>query len=229
MSQKLYIIHGWTYSLDKWQPIVPLLEKAGYEVVLLKVPGLTAPSKKVWDIDGYVAWLANELANESAPLVVAHSNGGRIALRFENTYPGKLKKLILVDAAGVPEQQTPKKAKLGLLRGIAKLGRPLRRVPGLRKVFYRAIGGHDYLQAPTNMKQTMQNMLKANELIDFAGVVAPTTLIWGDHDQQTPLSDGKFMERHIPGATLQVVKDARHAPMFTHPDEVAALIIEALK
>jgi pimeloyl-ACP methyl ester carboxylesterase len=229
MSQKIYIIHGWTYNLDKWQPILPLLQKAGYDPVVLRVPGLTSPSRKVWDIDGYVDWLKGELAREPAPVVIGHSNGGRIALRFDNCYPGRLKRLILIDAAGVPQQQAPRKAKLTVLRALAKLGRPLRHLPVLKNIFYRLIGAQDYLQAPANMKKTMQNMLDANQLIDFAAVSTPTTLIWGEQDTQTPLADAKFMARHIPGAKLLTIKDGRHAPMFTHPQQVAAYITEALQ
>jgi pimeloyl-ACP methyl ester carboxylesterase len=229
MSQRVYVVHGWTYNLDKWQPIVPLLQKAGIELTFLKVPGLTAPSDKVWNIDDYVEWLKGELKNEKQPIVIGHSNGGRIALRFENTYPGRIKKLILIDAAGVPHEQASSRLKLSVLKVISKLGKPLKHIPLVKKAFYRLIGAQDYLQAPSNMKKTMQNMLDANELIKFDKVSVPTTLIWGAHDQQTPLSDGKFMEQHIPDATLHTINGSRHAPMFTHSEEVAKLIVEAVK
>lgn len=227
-NQKLYIIHGWTYNLDKWQPILPMLKKAGFDPILLSVPGLTAPSDKVWTIDGYANWLQQELADEPKPLVVGHSNGGRIALRFENLHPGRLKGLVLIDAAGVPHQTSKSRAKIVVLRVMAKIGKPLKYVPIVRRVFYRLIGGQDYLNAPANMKKTMQNMLAANDLLDFAAVSVPTTLIWGSEDQQTPLADGKFMAQHIPGAQLHIIDEARHAPMYTHADQVAEIIEAAL-
>lgn len=227
---KLFIIHGWTYSLDKWSVIVDLLEKEGFTPVQLRVPGLTAPSKKVWDIDSYVAWLSECLSGEEHPVVIGHSNGGRIALSFAQKYPNRLSRLILIDSAGIPnDHYLTAKLKLKTLRTISRFGQPVKKVPGVRKVFYKLIGAHDYEQAPPNMKKTMQNMLEADKLIHLKHIKTPVTLIWGRNDSQTSLRDGRLMQRKIKGAKLFVIDGARHAPMATHPQKVSQLIVKVLK
>src|SRR5690349_17232860 len=100
--KKVFIVHGWTYSLDKWTEICGLLRNMGIEPIQLRVPGLTEPSDKAWDIDGYVEWLNDKLKDEKNPVVIGHSNGGRISLAFVQKYPNKLGKLILIDSAGIP-------------------------------------------------------------------------------------------------------------------------------
>ncbi len=224
---KLFIIHGWTYSLDKWTAICRLLKEAGFEPVLLKVPGLTAPSDKVWDMDGYVQWLDKQLAGEAAPVVIGHSNGGRIALSYAQAHPGRLKHLILIDSAGVVNTRKTRTAKLKTLKLLAKVGKVLTPIPGVKQTFYRVIGGQDYLQAPPNMKQTMQQMFEADNQLEFKRIDVPTTIIWGRDDSYTPLRDGQKMAAMLPDADLHVIDHARHAPFFSHPDEVIDVIQKA--
>lgn len=228
MKKKIFVIHGWTYSLEKWQPIQSLLASKGIELVLLKVPGLTEPSARVWDMDGYVAWLHEKIKTHEYPVVIGHSNGGRIALNYLTKYPGTFSELILIDSAGVPHQQPLARLKLGVLRALSKLGKPIAKIPTLKRIVYRVIGAQDYHQAPSNMKKTMQNMLKANTTIAFDKIDVPTTLIWGMADQQTPIGDANFLAKTIPGAKLHIIQNARHAPMFTHPGAVAAIIEEVV-
>ncbi len=226
---KVYILHGWTYSLDKWEEFCQQMQAAGYETIQLKVPGLTAPSSKVWTIDQYVEWLHKELAKESSPIVIGHSNGGRIALAYAQRYPGRLGKLVLVDSAGIPFKNRLHEAKRRTLRWAAKTSKPLANVKPLRKLVYRAVGAHDYLEAPPNMKRTLQNMLEADQRLDLASVQVPTTIIWGKGDTYTPLSMGKKMNRLISGSHLFVIAGAKHAPFYTHPHETIKLIRHELE
>ncbi len=226
---QIFIIHGWSYNLDKWQPIMPFLKAQNLEPILLKVPGLTTPSDKVWDIKGYIKWLDGELKGEPNPIVIGHSNGGRIALSYAQANPGRLKQLILIDSAGLAEHSLIKKTKLGILSGLSKIGKPLARIPLLRKVFYKVIGAQDYYQAPPNMRETMQNMLFADSKLDLTQINLPTTLIWGREDNITPLKDGKKIAKLLPNSSLNIIDRAKHAPQATQPEMVAELIKNAIE
>jgi pimeloyl-ACP methyl ester carboxylesterase len=228
MSQKVFVVHGWTYSLDKWQTIVPLLKAQGIEPILLKVPGLTAPSTKVWTIDDYVEWLQGELKGEEAPIVIGHSNGGRIALALLQKYPARFKQLILIDSAGLPHNTVAGNTKLSTLKIIAKAGKPLAKIPVVSKAFYKLIGAQDYRQAPPNMRATMQNMLNADQFIDLSKITIPVTLIWGAEDTATPLKDGRTMHKQIQGSQLHVIDGARHAPHATRAAQVADIITDVV-
>jgi len=226
---KVFIIHGWTYNLDKWQDIVLELKLRDIEPVLLKVPGLTEPSDKVWDIDGYINWLDEQLKGQDKPIVIGHSNGGRIALSYIQRYPTRLKQLILIDSAGVAHNETNSVVKLKVLKIISKIGKVFSLVPPIRKLFYKLIGAQDYLNAPPNMRQTMGNMLKADQTIDFKNINLPVTIIWGREDTITPLADGQKINAGIKNSKLIVIDGARHAPMATHAAKVADYIAEAFK
>lgn len=226
--KKVFIIHGWTYNLEKWDEVTKSLKKLGIDPILLKVPGLTGPSKKVWDIDGYVEWLDLKLKGEDKPIVIGHSNGGRIALSFVQKHPGKLGQLILIDSAGVAHNELIPSTKLKSLKVISKAGKGLSHVPVVKKSFYKLIGAQDYLNAPQNMKLTMRNMLSADKNIDLSKLSIPTTIIWGRNDTITPLKDGNKLHAGITGSDLHVIDDARHAPFYNHADEVAKIIASAV-
>ena len=93
MSKKidLYIIHGWTYTIKPWDKTLEILKKNDINVHMLKVPGLTEESEKVFTINDYVRW-----ANQNIPdgaIALGHSNGGRILLNLCAKKPKKLKTL----------------------------------------------------------------------------------------------------------------------------------------
>ncbi len=222
--QKLYIIHGWTYSLDSWATVCELLRQKDIEPVQLKVPGLTEPSNEVWDIDGYVEWLHTVLKDEPNPSVLGHSNGGRIALWYAARHKS-LKQLILLDSAGIPHHGKRRAA----VRVLAKVASPLKHIPLAKKVVYHVLGAQDYNNALPNMKHTMHNLLEADERLDLGKVHLPTTIIWGANDTVTPLGDAQKLHRSIAGSTLHVIDGARHAPHATHATQLVDLIAAAMR
>jgi len=58
----------------------------------------------------------------------------------------------------------------------------------------------------------------------FPQVTQPVDIFWGDRDGQTPLSDGRYMEKHLPQVELHVYPGTRHAVHKTNAREIAAVI-----
>lgn len=222
-SQVLYIIHGWTYTVEPWTETLERLKKAGLKVKMLHVPGLTEPSRKVWAIDQYVEW-ANQQLPDGA-IALGHSNGGRILLNLCRQNPAKLRHLILLDAAGVYE---PSK-KRDLLRLLAKAAAPLKKVRLLRKVIHKLIGANDYGRAPENMKKTLANMLESDKSLDLTKISTPTTILWGKDDTVTPPRQAKIMHQKIAGSRLTFKAGWTHAPYISDPKGLAESIIQIVE
>jgi pimeloyl-ACP methyl ester carboxylesterase len=55
-------------------------------------------------------------------------------------------------------------------------------------------------------------------------VVAPTLLVWGKEDRLVPLVYADEFARRLPGARVETVSDAGHAPQLERPDVVARLV-----
>jgi len=228
-KKKLYIVHGWAYSLEPWQETVDTLKALGVEVVQLKVPGLTEPSDEVWTIDMYVDWLKGQFDSDVKPVVLAHSNGGRIALNFLTKHPSGISRLILLNSAGMYDSSTFMLLKRKLGAGLAKVFRVLKRVPLAKKVVYKLLGARDYDRAPDNMKQTLQNMISSDKNLDISGLKGSTSLLWGLKDQETTITNGRKINGLIEGSSLREFENWGHAPYRTHPKELAGAIIEAME
>ena len=215
----LYIIHGWTYTVEPWNRTIKILnDKYQIKVEMLHIPGLTDPSKKVWTIDEYVKW-ADSLLPEDA-IVLGHSNGGRILLNLLSRQPDRVSHLILLDAAGVYE---PSK-KRDILRKLSQVLAPLRRVKILRKIIHKMIGAGDYDKAPENMKKTLTNMLDSDRNLDISKVKVKTDILWGGMDKITPPRQAKKMHQLIKKSRLKLFPNWTHAPYIVDPEGLAKTI-----
>ena len=219
----LYIIHGWTYTVEPWKKTLEILKEKGIKFEMLNVPGLTSPSKKIWTIDDYVSWANKNIPDNAVAL--GHSNGGRILLNLCSKNPEKLRKLILLDSAGVYE----KSRKRDILRKVSKLGAPLKKSKLISKVFHKLIGASDYSNAPENMKKTLSNMLDSDKNLNLEPVSTPTIILWGEKDTVTPPRQAKVLNEKLKNSKLKFYKNWTHAPYISNPPELASAIITALK
>lgn len=242
VMSKIFIIHGWTYTTAKWQEFVGLMQASGFEVVQLTVPGLTESTDKAWTLETYVEWLKEKLSAESSsasnsakatsdlqkategkqnPIVIGHSNGGRIALAFAAKYPDKIKQLILIDSAGIYHNELPLRIKRTVFGAAAKIGKKITQSETIRKILYKLAGESDYKNATPQMRKTMANLISADLAPELSKITAPTLIIWGAKDKATPLSDGRLMNQQIKNSSLYIIEGAGHSPHATNAKEVA--------
>ncbi|MBP7018185.1 alpha/beta hydrolase [Candidatus Saccharibacteria bacterium] len=224
---KIYILHGWAYSTEKWQPFLLALKDRKIDSKMLYIPGLTDELDEAWDIDNYIKWLAETLPNEPV-ILLGHSNGGRLALNYAYVYPDRVKQLILLDSAGIYHGGLAR-IKRNVFKKTAKLGKKITKSEGAKKVLYKLARVSDYKEAPEHMKITMQNMIDSDKGLSLSEIQNKTNIIWGGMDKITPLTDGVQMHRQIADSSFKVVDDARHSPQFTHVDEVADIVTRALR
>jgi len=224
---KIYILHGWAIDPNnqgKWQPFMDLLKKKKIKVEFLQIPGLDKPLKKPWSLTNYVQWLSNQLPQNKKVILLGHSFGGQLAIRFAATYPEKVKQLILIGSSGIIDRSLNKRLKRSIFRSITKVGKIVTNSPFLRKSLYKLTREQDYYQASHIMRQTMQNVLKDEILDNLPNIDCPTQIIWGQNDTTTPLKHAYVLKNSIKNSKLQLIKHARHSPQFTHPEEVVKVI-----
>ncbi len=225
--KEILALHGWAVSTEKWESISKELSKKGIKLNLPNIPVLTEKADKAWDLNNYVSWLKKQIGTKKVVLL-GHSNGGRIALAFAQKYPENLKKIILIDSAGIYHNELPLKIKRFIFKGLASVGKKITTSESLRKYLYKLTGESDYKKANHIQRQTMVNLISEDLQPMLGNIKTPTLIIWGENDKATPLSDGKLMQKLIKGAKLKVINGAKHSPHFTHPKEVAEIINEYL-
>ena len=219
----LYVIHGWTYTVEPWNATIEILKQHGIEIRMLHVPGLTSPSDKVWTIDDYVNWADQNIPDGA--IALGHSNGGRILLNLLSKKPEKLRHVILLDAAGVYEESK----KRDVSRKISKLMSPLKQIKPLRKVYHKILGASDYDRAPENMKKTLANMLDSDKKLDLSTITTNASIFWGKMDNITPPRQALKMHRGLKNSTLKFYDDWTHAPYICDPEGLARVIYDDLR
>jgi esterase len=98
----LVILHGLFGSSDNWQTIGKALSELGYRVVLtdLRNHG-QSPHDPTFDLDVMSDDLYELLLSQSisSPIIIGHSLGGKVAMRFACKFPSQLSALIVMDIA----------------------------------------------------------------------------------------------------------------------------------
>ena len=237
MKKTIFILHGWAVASgnanqEKWQPFIDQLENAGHTVVFLKIPGLSAPLNTVWNLDDFVCWLSQEIqerAQNQKIVLLGHSFGGQIAVKYVAQNPKHIEKLILLDSAGIKDTAPKAVIKRAVFLVAAKVGRVIFTSDFMRSVLYKLAKESDYKNAPPLLRRTMSNILDAEVVADLPKISVPTKIIWGENDTVTPVKHAHQMHVLITNSQLSLIADARHSPQFTHTTQTAEVVQEFLK
>lgn len=227
---KIIVLHGWTKNKDKWQTFLNILKTKGIRTEFPNIPGLTEKLDKIWTLENYIQWLKNITDKEKEKaILIGHSNGGRIALAFTNLFPQKVEKLILIDSSGIYHNELSLKIKRTVFKALAKLGKKITSSQAMRNLLYKLARESDYKDLDENIKKTFINLTSVDLKPTLSNIKIPTLIIWGDKDRIEPLSYGIQMNELIENSKLKIIKDAKHAPQYTNPLEVANLVTDFLK
>lgn len=211
----IVLLHGWGGSIASFAPVHAHLEK-DFTVYSLDMPGFgESPEPPCpWGTVEYAALVEKFLYQQAIekPILIGHSFGGRLTIRL--AAKGIPKKIILVDAAGIPPHRSMgyylRVYRFKALKGVLSL-------PGLHLVkpkvldWYRnKYGSSDYKDTSGVMRGSFIKVVNEDLRPLLSQIRTSALLIWGDQDTATPLSDGELMEKEIPDSGLVVLKNTGH-------------------
>lgn len=231
-SKTVIILHGWGDSSAGWLEFGRRL--AGkYQVVIVDLPGFgkTDMPHEAWGLDDYAAFVAHFLKKIDvvAFAVVAHSNGGAIAIRGLAGGQLQAERLALLSSAGV---RSTYKGRKRVLRLIVKTGKALatplpetfkRR---LRRKLYTTVGS-DMLVAE-HLQETFKRVVGDDVQADAAKLGLPVILVYGENDVSTPPDYGRLLHERIDGSTLEIIGSAEHFVHKDKPQQVLKIVEEFL-
>ena len=223
-GQPLLFLHGWGTSAELFAPLAGPLQH-GRRLILPDVPGFgaTPAPDTPWSVADYVEWTAALLRRLSVERsdIIGHSNGGRIAMKLAATHPELVRRLVLTGAAGIrPRHGLAYHARVRgykALRAVSTaplLPAPVRGWAGKRA---ERRGSADYRAASGAMRGTLVRIVNEDLRPLLPRIAAPVLLIWGERDGETPLDDGRALERLIPDAGLVVFEGAGHYAYLEQP------------
>ena len=233
MKYPIVILHGWGLSEKRFAPLTTALQKSGYQVHSFDFPGFgesLIPKDPMTLVD-YTAFLADYLSKHKIqkPILLGHSFGGRVALKFQEVYPGRTKALVLTGTPGFTP--TPRR-RLMFFIALAKVGKFIFSLPGIsyiqdsvRRWYYYLVGAREFYRAEGSMRATFKNIVAEPLEKPMKAVRVPTLLVWGALDQITPVWIAKKMHEVIVGSQLIIIPEANHGVPYREP----ALFIKTIR
>ncbi len=227
------LLHGWGGSIASFGPIPSILAEHCH-VIALDLPGFgqTPLPDRAWGARDYATMVGGFIRQrELAPVVVVgHSHGGRTAIALAAREPELIRKLVLVDSAGLVPRRSARYylqvSSFKALRHVVSLPLLKRWENRILPWAYRTLGSGDYQAAGDPVRRATLVKVVNGDLRQLLPLIqAPTLLIWGSEDRVTPLADGKLMERLIPDAGLVILEGAGHFSYLDDLDRFCRIVI----
>jgi pimeloyl-ACP methyl ester carboxylesterase len=223
--------HGWARDHRDFIPTAEALAPFARSY-LVDLPGFGATPRP----DG--AWGTAEYADHAVEFMrahgvnrfiwVGHSFGGRMGLRAGVRAPEAIAGLVLAGCAGIPRVRKPwdiwrSKAR----QRIFKFKRDMAKTQAEKDALERQYGSVDYIHsAEIGMRDVFLATIREDQTPDLGRISAPTELIFGARDVDTPPEAGRRIAGAITGARYTEVPYLDHHTICSRGHHQIAMAVK---
>ncbi len=249
-GEPVLLLHGILSSLHTWDGWAEKL-KSEYRVIRLDLPpfGLTGSGNFEYSRDNFIKFINDftEALYIKEYNVAGNSLGGFFAWNLALSYPEKVKKLIVIDPAGYP-QDTPLPVKLMASPFIGKISTFMTPEFMVRKNLKDTYGQpekidnqtieryHELMLREGNREGARKLFMFIENMSTFSSyswaiseIKQPTMIMWGGRDTWIPTEEmTRNWKRDLPDAELVIFENAGHIPMEEIPGETVITAIKFL-
>lgn len=227
----IVLLHGYLSSSKYWNKLEPYLLKAGYKVVKIDLLGFGDAPKPIEceysykDHVEYISYKIDELLEDEKIILVGHSMGSLIALRYAIKRPKKVFKLVMLN----PPMYANSMQAHETLYGTGRFYR-LIIYSRFRRLIWRFLKltvrhpyiGHHSFEA---RERSLSNLIKRAEVFDDLEKIKVRTLLTvGSKDRKIYLDN---LKKYKPIKNVEVVvRDFTHHAPAQNPKEVSEIIID---
>jgi pimeloyl-ACP methyl ester carboxylesterase len=203
----LILLHGVGGDCSDWLKDFSFFTRH-FHVIALDLPGFGFSDEP--DCHATPSWYGAFLKDFMDALgisdayIIGHSLGGAVALALALDFPHKVKKLVLIDSAG--------------LGHISWTGRALRS-------YFKLKGKVSGATRPSGPSGDTREWVLADRL---QAVKVPLMMVWGGRDPYFPVSQAKQAHTLIPGSRLRIFDCTCHAPQREFAEEFHQAVDEFL-
>ncbi|MDE5764974.1 MAG: alpha/beta hydrolase [Ruminococcus sp.] len=218
-GEMIVLLHGWGSNIKLFANLIELLSKK-YMVVAMDMPGFGGSDEppSAWCVDDYVDFVIDFIRDYGTDkvMLLGHSFGGRVIIKMNSrkNLPFEIKKVILVDSAGILPPKSNKKSFrtrwYKFCRSVLSVGIVQKLAPNALEKLRVKYGSADYAAASPLMRQVLVKVVNEDLEPLLPNIKCPSLLVWGVNDTATPLSDGEKMEKLIPDSGLVKLENAGH-------------------
>lgn len=228
------LTHGVAGSHHDWEDLSAALHPHGYSTLAPDLFGhgdSAKPSRREEYgseaiYRAFAGWL-DGLSLGQPPILIGHSLGGGLSLRYACEHPQSVRALVLIDPYFTPLQLHPLVRTAGRFPALCEFGMRYASGPAMRLALNLAPGYSNLLSASSRRQMVADNrratpfiLHSAASIGDFSaavdGVPFPSLVIWGERDLTlNPASFPRLVAR-LPRARGVPVPGAPHFPHRTH-------------
>jgi len=216
----LLLLHGLAGSARWWSRNMAELAEA-HEVHAIDLPAFGSSSRlsrfRLERVPNQLVATMDRLGIERAS-IFGHSMGGLIAGRIAAEHPGRVERLVLVDAAF-----------LSLDPGWWRRGAgPIAVLRWTKASLVRTFAEDAFRVGPIRLIDASRQLLRADWSDLLPRIQAPTLVVWGEHDTLCPATVGHAITERIPGSRFVTISRAGHNPMWEQPREFDRVVLDFL-
>lgn len=231
-GKPVVFLHGWGADLHSFDFVMPSL--SDFRAIRIDLPGhgeSTEP-QRIYGVEDFAKCVEAliENLNVEPPVLVGHSNGGRVIIKLLSD-GFCAEKAVLIDSAGIiPKRSFSYKFKVWKYKTAKKLIKLFygKRANEKLEELKKKHGSTDYKNASGVMRDTMVKLVNTDLKPHLEKINVPTLLVWGTEDTATPLSDGKIMEKLIKGSGLVELTGGSHWAFVEQPAKFIAVLLSFL-
>jgi pimeloyl-ACP methyl ester carboxylesterase len=226
-SKLIVLLHGWGASSNLMMPLYTKLSSVNMNCKYLFIDfppfGKSTEPIEPWSLKDYQT-LTEEIIKEVSEkadniIIMAHSFGGRVAIRLAGNKDFQIDKMLLFAPAGI-------KPKLSVKNKINILKYKYNKKIKIKKAL--TFGSTDYKILSPIMKKTFINVINEDLTQDCEKITAKSFIFFGDKDKETPLYMGKILKKKIPDSNLVVIKNGDHFAYIYYLDLIFPIIYSFL-
>lgn len=215
----LIMLHGWGQSSDALRPLAKLL-RTRTQPSLVDLPGFGKSSvpDDIWSAFDYATRIKEHMDAKGIAKCdfLGHSFGGKVAMSMAIKYPERVGKLILISSSGLPRRRTL--LEKTRLFAIKTAGFCCKKIDALCKTsfyadkFIPAFGSSDYKTAGGVQRSILVKSVNEDYTPHLNDIKAPTLILWGANDTETPKEMAQRLHHAIAGSKLVIMPDKSHVP-----------------
>jgi pimeloyl-ACP methyl ester carboxylesterase len=217
-GKPLVLVHGLGAMAESWTEAMIALARHGYQVYAIDLPGFGRSDRP--DVDYSITFQAETLKQffESQNLARADlggwSMGGWVALKFTLDHPERVRRVFLVDSAGLtftPSFDTALFRPTTVDQAQQLLGLLMPQAARIPRFVARDLVRQ---MRPTGwvVERATNSMMAGSDLLDgkLPAIRIPALIVWGKQDALIPLSCGEEMHRQMPQSQLSIFDGCGH-------------------
>lgn len=211
-GKDLVFLHGYMANKECFSSQIAYFSKF-YRITALDFPGFgqSDPLDTAFSVGDYAEWLMAFLDEKKIvfPNVIAHSFGGRVAVKCLSLRENVFDRAVLCGCAGiVPKRTAMYKIKVKTYRLVKKIA------PQFAE---RRFGSEEYRTLSPIMRESYKKIVNEDLRKDAAQIRRPVLFLNGNKDRETPLSQIEIYQSCVEGSKLTVLDGCGHFAFLDDP------------